>query len=102
MLRSAGERLRTPILAILDHNLSAVCSSSCYCAGLASNAIEAMQSFLDSNAALVQEVAPKVQPSVLMARLECELLPTLAARLFDPDGHHKLAAVQDALQEFQQ
>jgi p-aminobenzoyl-glutamate transporter AbgT len=38
----------------------------------------------------------------LHARLASVLLPTLAAKLFDPAGRHKLAAVQDALGELQQ
>jgi hypothetical protein len=45
---------------------------------------------------------PIPNPSVLMASTMSELLPNLAARLFDPAGHHKLVAVQDALRHFQQ
>jgi hypothetical protein len=102
MRRSAGERLRKPVLAFLDHNLSDVCSSSCKCVGLASAALEALQSYFDTNADFIQETSSMVQPSVLIARLTFELLPTLAARLFDPAGGHKLVAVQNALMKFKQ
>ena len=79
-----ARRGRRPPAAFIESKLG-VCSKVCDCAAYASTVLQ----WSDQMRGIVRGYRP-----------ECDFLPTLAAKLFDPASKHKLVGVQDALREF--
>jgi p-aminobenzoyl-glutamate transporter AbgT len=86
---------------MLDREIG-TCSKSCLCACYASSTLQELKSLHSKMQGLFFASLSTTSQQALHARLASVLLPTLAAKLFDPAGRHKLAAVQDALGELQQ
>lgn len=96
---------RSGIDEILDESITAaaVSSSACRCDGCASSELHISQDIFIGSGPLFKAMGlpqPTSGPEDDAAFMS-KLLPLLAARLFDPAGGHKLAAVQDALQVVQ-
>jgi hypothetical protein len=77
-----------------------VCSPRCLCAGFTAATLQHLQSLLGQAQSSLFEDSTATSQQALVSRIECEALSTLAAKLFDPAGKHKLVAVQEALREF--
>jgi hypothetical protein len=83
-----ARRGRRPPAAFIESNLG-VCSKVCDCAAYASSVLQCTDQTLVAVRGIVRGYRP-----------ECDFLPTLAAKLFDPASKHKLVGAQDALSEF--
>jgi hypothetical protein len=94
---------RSGIDEVLDESITAVCFSACQCDGCANSELHISQNISNGSGPLFKAMGLP-QPTSFPeddAAFMSKLLPLLAARLFDPAGGHKLAAVQDALQVLQ-
>jgi hypothetical protein len=98
------QQIRQSVLEVLPIDVER-CSNSCQCAGYVSSTLQQLQSLrvqglYSSTQGCYLRGAPITSQQAVVSRLQAELLPTLAAKLFDPAGKHKLVAVQEALREF--